>query len=507
MADIMSRPKGDGLGEDCAPRDIFDFATDNLDSIDSLSSATNTGAGKHEQALMQFEEGGNAVLEQTGIDELVGAATSPVGNDINITDCVNESGSADADADENDPVVNRVLAKVNMPKSDRGRPTYSCSFSIPTSAVGLLIGKGGLTLKSFIEGSGADVILQNSRDMFPNVLERGITITGELHHIGHAMRMIMIKLQAHIPASTVQFHAQDVSQEVHSGEPNIIVHWAIPSQATGVLIGRQGLRIKYINKISGAWVKVAHPEESSPTEDERRVYIRGTKSQVASALKIVQELTGGRSLSNEDEQERTEILIPRRASKYVLFDETDLDIYMPADKEKGAPLQRSTKFEGLLAERGHKVRVEIDPRIHMGLSQTLVIIYGVSESRTATAKLIAESVITWKSGFASPEVTPRTDLTPRLLGGENLDPALDEELLKVEMCLTFLVSNTSQMFNTTEDKITGEEKVTHSFFDNLEERGCSVRVEAPKIVSQTCQLETRNVHLIASANTLIGCIN
>ena len=43
MADIMSRPKGDdGLGEDCAPRDIFDFATDNLDSIDSLSSATNT---------------------------------------------------------------------------------------------------------------------------------------------------------------------------------------------------------------------------------------------------------------------------------------------------------------------------------------------------------------------------------------------------------------------------------------------------------------------------------
>lgn len=219
------------------------------------------------------------------------------------------------------------------------------AFYIPTSAVGLLIGKSGATLKMIMDRSGAKVRFQNSHDMIIGARERGITITGSKKQMQEALRIIFLKLQAHAPSSSPQFHTADRNDiSTHSGEvqlapeaenePLVIIQWAIPQAATGMLIGKQGLRIKYINDVSGAWVKIAHPEESSLGDDERRVYIRGTRAQTDAALTIVRDLAGGRPLTDIIKEDRTDVFIPRRSTKAILLKTPGTELYAPHESNQ-----------------------------------------------------------------------------------------------------------------------------------------------------------------------------
>ncbi len=327
---------------------------------------------------------------------------------------------------------------------------YHATLSVPTSAIGLLIGKSGSTLKMIMTRSGAVVRLQNSNDMLPGTKERAMSISGQKNQVQEALKIVLLKLQSHAPSSSPQFHTADnnalcaPSSEVEIEDPTnelVIIQWAIPQSATGMLIGKQGMRIKYINDMSGAWVKIAHPEETSLGTDERRVYIRGTKTQAETALKIVRDLAGGRPLTDVIEEDRTDIFIPRRAQSAVMEPNTSAQF----NQEKN---ENTIFIENSMKAEGHNIRIEVDTTDQMGLSQILVCVYGPQESRSEAARRVKQSVNDWLEKYSSPVLTPRTprdSLTPRAeLSQEEIEQ--DAERLAIEMCVILLLCDTPAIF-------------------------------------------------------------
>jgi len=161
--------------------------------------------------------------------------------------------------------------------------------SIPTDAVGLVIGKGGKNLITVQEESNAKLFLQSHENTLPGFHERLVIINGDKPSIISAIKLLMPSLIDRKSSSYA-----DTGEE--------IVKWLIPSQLCGVLIGKNGYLIKKINTTSGACVKIAHAEEAAKGSEERLVYIRGKKSQVEAALKMVTSSAKGRPFESKVEE-------------------------------------------------------------------------------------------------------------------------------------------------------------------------------------------------------------
>jgi hypothetical protein len=167
---------------------------------------------------------------------------------------------------------------------------------VPITAVGLLLGKAGQFFKYIGHISGAQLHLQSFDEMVLGSRERTLTITGTSMTIATAVYIVIQRLQTLDTCEKTQ--------------------WIIPQGKAGLLIGKHGSRIKMINDQSGAWVKMAHPEETPPSRSERTVYIRGTALQTQMAVDMIQQIAGGRRMSDNDDGEP--IIVPRVAQDGIL---------------------------------------------------------------------------------------------------------------------------------------------------------------------------------------------
>jgi hypothetical protein len=167
---------------------------------------------------------------------------------------------------------------------------------VPYESVGLLLGKAGMFFKFIGHTSGATLTMQSFSDMLPQSRERTLSISGTLQSILSALRIVMNRLQ-----KMGAFARAAAEEEQDCG----MIHWIIPQSHAGLLIGKQGHRIRWIHEVSGAWVKMANPEEPTPGEGLRSVYIRGTAEQRQRAIAEIYQLVGGYHLDVERRPGRT----------------------------------------------------------------------------------------------------------------------------------------------------------------------------------------------------------
>jgi len=158
---------------------------------------------------------------------------------------------------------------------------YKILLSIPTDAVGLLIGKEGKTFNEISVQSNAKLSLQLHHDICKGSRERSVIIEGDVKSIARAIKIIIHKLSC-----------RNLSGDVGS-EKTELIKWVVSQSRCSMIIGRGGNGIKAIHASSGAWVKIAHIEEACPGEGQRLLYIRGTKSQNEIALNMVRQIAGG----------------------------------------------------------------------------------------------------------------------------------------------------------------------------------------------------------------------
>ena len=214
-----------------------------------------------------------------------------------------------------------------------------------------------------------------------------------------------------------------------------VLQWIIPKSVCGVLIGKNGSRIKLINESSGAWVKIAHHEEVGPDVGESFIYIRGTAAQTAQALLMVQRIAGGRPHKTSDADSIT-VNVPYRSLRSIIDGEPYLGI--PCLDEAVAYPNLTIKTEAPLVT---------------GVSVSKIIVKGGSpEHQSEAVRVINERLDKWKSEHVFNESHSPVDTLSALPPGLDMAGARNPmegstgeatKTAREESCLLILVSSES----------------------------------------------------------------
>ncbi|KAK7283209.1 hypothetical protein RIF29_12586 [Crotalaria pallida] len=160
---------------------------------------------------------------------------------------------------------------------------------IPNGRVGVIIGKGGDTIKYLQSQSGAKIQVTRDAEADPNSATRVVELTGTPDAIAAAEKLI-----------------NDVLAEAESGGSGIVAKrltgqagadefsMKIPNNKVGLIIGKGGETIKGMQASTGARIQVI-PLHLPPgdTSTERTLKIDGTPDQIESAKQLVFQIVNG----------------------------------------------------------------------------------------------------------------------------------------------------------------------------------------------------------------------
>ncbi|KAL9363201.1 hypothetical protein Peur_045986 [Populus x canadensis] len=170
----------------------------------------------------------------------------------------------------------------------------SKKIDIPQGRVGVIIGKGGETIKYLQLQSGAKIQVTRDMDADPNSPTRMVELMGTPEQIAKAEQLINDVL-----AEAEAGGSGTVSQRFsgHGGSEHFAM--TIPNNKVGLVIGKGGETIKNMQARSGARIQVI-PLHLPPgdTSAERTVHIEGTSEQVETAKQLVNEVTSENRMRN-----------------------------------------------------------------------------------------------------------------------------------------------------------------------------------------------------------------
>lgn len=157
---------------------------------------------------------------------------------------------------------------------------------IPGPKVGLVIGKGGETIKQLQEKTGAKMVI--IQDGPGQELEKPLRISGDPQKVEHAKQLVFELIQEKEGGS---FSAGGGGgggggqRQFNGGEQAEVF---VPKVAVGVVIGKSGDMIKRIQGETGCKLQFIQGRNDAP--GDRRCIIQGTKQQVDDGKRMIEEL-------------------------------------------------------------------------------------------------------------------------------------------------------------------------------------------------------------------------
>ncbi|KAH9322354.1 hypothetical protein KI387_016993, partial [Taxus chinensis] len=164
----------------------------------------------------------------------------------------------------------------------------SRKFDVPNAKVGLLIGKGGETIKYLQQNSGAKIQITRDANADPFSPTREVELIGPLDRINKAEQLIKdIIAQADAGVSGTQI-ARGFSGSQSGGEQ---IQLQVPNNKVGLIIGRGGETIKNLQSRSGARVQLIplHLPEGD-TSTSRTLQLTGNRNQVEAAQEMIKDI-------------------------------------------------------------------------------------------------------------------------------------------------------------------------------------------------------------------------
>jgi far upstream element-binding protein len=163
---------------------------------------------------------------------------------------------------------------------------------IPSSCVGVVIGRGGETIRELQKRSGAN-----------------IKVTGDEEAIGHSERLITISGSSHV-IERAHTMLNDLVREAQSGQPSpraedsdgrgaardragqlVEDEMTVAADRIGLVIGKEGKTVRDIETRSGAAVTVSRPSSDGRYGDPHRaVVVSGTRPQVELAKSLIRDV-------------------------------------------------------------------------------------------------------------------------------------------------------------------------------------------------------------------------
>nr|XP_046231381.1 far upstream element-binding protein 3 isoform X5 [Scatophagus argus] len=152
---------------------------------------------------------------------------------------------------------------------------------IPANKVGLVIGKGGETIKQLQERTGVQMIMIQD-DPMPTGADKPLRITGDPHKVQQA-RELVAKLIRDKDQGEFRVGRADFGSKMGGSSLDVVV----PRFAVGIIIGRNGEMIKRIQNDAGVRIQFKQDDGVSP---DRVAQVMGQPDNCHHAIHLINEL-------------------------------------------------------------------------------------------------------------------------------------------------------------------------------------------------------------------------
>lgn len=183
---------------------------------------------------------------------------------------------------------------------------------IPNASCGCIIGKGGVTIRSFAEDSRAEIKLSPQGGMLPGVSERILSIAGRIDSILRAVALVATALSddddyealvarqstyTNCPGGTVlrREHSSPPKANAnntfgsHRNDVSVSVMLALPDEHIGAVLGKSGRTISEIQVVTGARIKISDRGDFLEGTKNRKVILTGMEEGVRMAQSLLEQ--------------------------------------------------------------------------------------------------------------------------------------------------------------------------------------------------------------------------
>ena len=174
---------------------------------------------------------------------------------------------------------------------------------LPGNKCGLVIGKGGETIKKLSEQYGVKLVVIQETSTASNS-DKPLRITGEPDKVARAKEAVLALINpkdgpgsSHQSGGKGGYSTNEYGSKSGggggggSGSNEVFIK--VPGDKAGIVIGKGGESVKEINRRSGAHVEIDKSQRNSSDSSDKMFVIRGTNDQIQYAQQLIYEKITG----------------------------------------------------------------------------------------------------------------------------------------------------------------------------------------------------------------------
>ncbi|KAJ6744692.1 P-ELEMENT SOMATIC INHIBITOR ISOFORM C [Salix purpurea] len=169
--------------------------------------------------------------------------------------------------------------------------TTSRKMEVPNDKVGVLIGKGGDTIRYLQYNSGVKIQITRDSEADPQSSTRPVELIGTLSSIRNAEKLINAVIAEADAGGSPSLVAMGLASSAQTAGAGDQLEIPVPNEKVGLIIGRGGETIKGLQAKSGARIQLIpqHLPEGDGSK-ERTVRVTGDKRQVEMAREMIMDV-------------------------------------------------------------------------------------------------------------------------------------------------------------------------------------------------------------------------
>lgn len=258
------------------------------------NAAAGSVIGKGGATITDFQSKSGARIQLSRNHEFFPGTTDRI---IMISGAINEIIKA------MELVLAKLLSELQTEEENDFDPRTKVRLVVPNSSCGGIIGKGGSTIKSFIEESQAGIKISPQDNNYLGLNDRLVTLTGTLEEQMRAIDLILSKLAEDphysqsmnapfsYPASYNQTgygpNGAGGNFQNNKEERSNSVTIGVADDHIGFVVGRGGRNIMEISQASGARIKISDRGDFLSGTTDRKVTITGSQRAIRAAESMI----------------------------------------------------------------------------------------------------------------------------------------------------------------------------------------------------------------------------
>ncbi|KAG2729725.1 hypothetical protein I3843_01G257900 [Carya illinoinensis] len=200
-------------------------------------------------------------------------------------------------------ILAKLLSELHAEGGDDVEPKTKVRLVVPNSSCGGIIGKGGSTIKSFIEESHAGIKISPQDNSYYGLNDRLVTLTGTLDEQMMAIDLILSKLSEDphysqsmnapfsypAPQNAMSYGTNGAGGKFPSNKEDRSnsVTIGVADGHIGFVVGRGGRNIMEIGQVTGARIKISDRGDFVAGTTNRKVTITGSHRAIRAAESMI----------------------------------------------------------------------------------------------------------------------------------------------------------------------------------------------------------------------------